>query len=137
MSELNTKQALVQQLLTVADSSDIAFENKDFNPDGKPFWFACYYRGATEESTGKTLTSSDQAFGFFQVAVYTERNLSNYDNLLLEKVDLIKSAFRNTASVTYSGQRVYILDTSSNDARPENGWFKKDLTINYMTFSAR
>ena len=137
MSELNTKQALVQQLLTVADSADVAFENKDFDPSGKPFWFACYYRNATEESTGKTLASSDQSFGFFQVTVYTERNLVNYDNLLLEKFDLIKSAFRNTTSVTHSGQKVDILETTSTDARPESGWFKKDLSINYMTFSAR
>lgn len=137
MSYLNTKQALVQQLLTVATASNIAFENKEFNPAGKEFWYAAYFKPATTESTGKTLDSSDQQYGFFQVSVFTERNMADFDNLSLEKVDLILSAFQNTTSITYSGQKVDILETTVNDGRVSESWYQRDMTINYLTFSER
>jgi hypothetical protein len=137
MSYLDTKQALLQQLLTVANSSQIAFENKTFDPTGSEFWYAAYFKPATTESTGKTLASSDQQYGFFQVSVFTERNLPAYDNLSLQKIDLILSAFKNTTTIAYNGQKVDILETTINDGRVSESWYQRDMTIYYLTFSER
>jgi hypothetical protein len=137
MSYLNTKHALVTQLLTVVNQSDVDLGNKNFDPQGKESWYAVYLNSSTSESTGKTLDSSEQRFGFFQVSVFTSQNMSNWDNLLLEKVDLVQSAFKNTSSVSYGGQVVDILETDVTDPRKDDSWYRKDMTINYLTFSER
>ncbi len=137
MSYLNTKQALIQQLKTVASVDDVAFENKEFNPEGKQFWYAAYFRPATSESNGKTLESSDLQYGFFQVSVFVPRNLDSFDNLIYEKTDLILGAFKETTSVSYNGQIVDILDHGLNDNSSQESWFRKDITINYLTFSEK
>lgn len=137
MSYINTKQALIQQLLTVVSGDDVAFENKSFDPTGKPFWYAAFFRPATTETTGKTLTSSDQQFGFFQVSVFVKRNTAEYDNLQLEKIDLVLSAFKNTTSISFNGHNVDILETTVNNGRTSESWFQRDMTINYVTFSGR
>ena len=137
MSYLDTKQALVQQLLTVAEDDEIAFENNKYDPAGRSFWFAAFFRPSTTESTGKTTTSADQQFGFFQVSVFVSRDDGQYDNLQLEKVDLILSAFKNTTRLSYNGQIVDILETEVNEGRSNEGWFQRDMTINYLTFSER
>lgn len=137
MSYLDTKQALIQNLLTIVGDDEIAFENKKFKPEGKEFWFAAYFRPATAESTGKTLSSSDQQFGFFQVSVFTQRDIPEFDNLILEKIDLIINGFKNTTSISYNGQIVDILESEVNEGRTNESWYQKDITINYLTFSAR
>ena len=137
MSYLSTKQALIQQLLTVASADDIAFENKDYDPAAKDFYYACYFLPQVTESTGKTLASSDQQFGAFQVSVFVSRNRADFDNLQMEKIDLILSAFKNTTSTTYNNQKVDILESTVNGGIVLDSWFKRDITINYMTFSER
>ena len=137
MSFFNTKQALIQQLLTVVNSSDIAFENKKYDPTGKEFWCATYFNSSTSETMGKTVDSGDQIFGFFQVSLFVPRNLPTFDNTIFQKVDLIKSAFKETTSISYNTQIVDILETTTNNSQVNESWLKRDLTINYMTFSAR
>ena len=137
MSFFNTKQALIQQLLTVVDSSDISFENKKYDPTGKEFWCAAYFNSSTSETMGKTVDSGDQLFGFFQVSLFVPRNLPTFDNTIFQKVDLIKSAFKETTSISYNTQIVDILDSNVNDSSTNESWFQKNLTINYMTFSEK
>jgi len=136
MSYLKTKNALIQQLLTVVDAGDVAFENKNFDPKGKNFYYACYFVPVLAESTGKTLNSSDEQRGFFQVSVFVKSNV-NYDIIQLEKADLISSAFRDTTNIEFDGQRVEILESTLNAGFIDEPWFKRDLTINYLTFTTR
>lgn len=136
MSYLKTKNALIQQLLTVVDAGDVAFENKAFDPKGKDFYYACYFVPVLAESTGKTLNSSDEQRGFFQVSVFVKSNV-NYDIIQLEKADLISSAFRDTTNIEFDGQRVEILESTLNAGFIDEPWFKRDLTINYLTFTTR
>ena len=56
MSYLNTSQALLQQLATVVNENDIAFENSDFDPSNKSLWYAAYFIPATTEALGKTIS---------------------------------------------------------------------------------
>ena len=73
MSYYNTKQALLTQLLGASipniTSSDIMFENKDFDPKGKSLWLACYFIPATSEMMGKSTTSSNEDRGVWQISV--------------------------------------------------------------------
>jgi len=137
MSYLNTKKALLTQLLTVVSADDVAFENKFYDPKTKNIWYGAYFVPATTESTGKTLASSDEQRGFLQVSVFVRSNSADYDNIQLEKVDLILSAFRDTTTVSYLDQTVSILESTLNNGSIDDPWFKRDITINYLTFSNR
>ena len=136
MSYLKTRKALIQQLLTVVSANDVAFENKFFDPKGKDFYYACYFIPVQAESTGKTLASSDEQRGFFQVSVFVKSNV-NYDIIQLEKVDLILSAFRDTTSISFDGLGVDILESTLNAGFIDDPWFKRDITINYLTYTTR
>jgi len=137
MSYLNTKQALIQQLLTVVSSSDVAFENRYFDPKDKDLWYAAYFMPVTTEGTGQSLSNAEEQRGFLQVSIFVRSNSADYDNIQLSKVDLILSAFKNTTTVSFSDQDVDILESTLNDGAIDDPWFKRDITINYLTFSNR
>ena len=137
MSYLDTKQALVQQLLTVGSADDIAFENKKFVPDGKDLWYSAFFIPATTDMMGKTPTSSDEQRGIFQVSVFIDINDNNYDNSQLSAIDLILSGFKYNTSIVYNSQKVDILDSTVNDGLEDSAWYKRDISINYLTFSER
>ena len=141
MSYLKTKQALLTQLLatpiTGLTGADIAFENKDFNPTGKALWLACYFIPATSDSLGKTLASSDEQRGIFQVSVFVAMNSDAYDNAQLTAIDQILSGFRYSTSTVYNGTTVDILESTVNNGTENESWFKRDISINYLTFNER
>lgn len=141
MSHLDIKQALITQLLSTSitdiDADDISFENKNFDPTGKPIWLACYYIPATSESLGKTLDSGDEQRGIFQVSVFVTLNSDNYDNLQLQAVDDILAGFRYSTSTVYNSQQVDILDSTVNSGTENEAYFKRDISINYLAFNKR
>jgi hypothetical protein len=141
MSYYDTKQALITQLvgasITGITSADIAFENKDFDPSGKSIWLSCYFIPATSEMMGKTQTSGNEDRGIFQVSVFVALNNDNYDNTQLQAVDSILSSFQYNSSTVYNGQKVSILSATVNNGTENESWFKRDISINYLTFSTR
>ncbi len=141
MSYFNTKQALITQLLGASipniTSSDIAFENQDFDPANKSLWLACYFIPATADSMGKTSASSDEQRGVFQVSVFTSLNNKDYDNTQLQTIDSILSAFQYNSGTVYNTQKVDILESTVNNGTENESWFKRDISINYLTFSTR
>lgn len=139
MSYLDTKQALIQQLLTASGitNADIAFENKKFDPANKSFWLAAYFMPATTGILGKTSVSGDEQRGVFQVSVFTELNSTNFDNDQLTKIDTVLSAFQFGTSTVYNGQQVDILSSTVNNGTENESWFKRDISVNYLTFSER
>ena len=141
MSYFKTKQALITQLLGASipniTSSDIAFENKDFDPANKSLWLACYFIPATADSMGKTSASSDEQRGVFQVSVFTSLNNKDYDNTQLQTIDSILSAFQYNSSTVYNTQTVDILESTVNNGIENESWFKRDISVNSLTFSTR
>jgi hypothetical protein len=141
MSYFNTKQALITQLLGASipniTSDDIAFENKDFDPKNKSLWLACYFIPATSDMLGKSATSSNEDRGVWQVSVFVALNNNDYDNVQLQAVDSILSAFQYNSSTVYNTQKVDILESTVNNGTENESWFKRDISINYLTFSTR
>ncbi len=139
MSYFSTKQALITKLidLAVVDNSDIAFDNSNFDPDGKSLWLSASFVPATSESIGKNSTASDEQRGFLQVSVFIASDSGNYDNIQLQKVDEIREGFSHGTSLVYNGQEVDIIQTSVGNGRSVDSWFVRDITINYLTFSER
>ena len=141
MSYYNTKQALITQFINGLPSglttSDVAFENKDFNPKNKPLWLACYFIPATTDMMGKSSTSSDEQRGVFQVSVFTSLNNDDYDSVQLQTIDSLLSAFQYNSSTVYNTQQVDILESTVNNGIENESWFKRDISVNYLTFSTR
>jgi len=141
MSYYNTKQALITQLLGASipniTSNDIAFENKDFDPKNKSLWLAVYFIPATTDMMGKTSTSSDEQRGVFQVSVFVSLNNNDYDNTQLQTIDAILSAFQYNSQTVYNTQTVDILESTANNGTENESWFKRDISINYLTYSTR
>jgi len=139
MSYLDTKQALIKKLIdaNIVPISDIAFENDNFNPKGKVLYLATYFIPASTDMMGKTSTSNDEQRGIFQVSVFASLNSGEYDNEQLQKIDEIISEFSYNSSVVYNNQKVDILSTTVNSGVTLDAWFKRDISINYLTFSNR
>ena len=143
MSHFKIKQALINRLLSTSVTgltvNDIAFENQDFDPTGKALWVQCFYLPQITSSTGKTLASSDEQEGAFQISVYVPNGgkTESYDNAQLQAIDEVMAGFRNTTSTVYNDQTVQILDSSVNGGSSNESWFKRDITINYLAFTTR
>ncbi len=141
MSILDTKQALIQQLLTVTsslfDSNDVAYENANFNPEDKSAWVQPFFIPASTDMMGKTSGSGDEQRGIFQVSVFVKLNSGNYDNDQLQIVDDILSAFKYNTAMVYNNQQVDVLSSTVNTGASNDAWFKRDISINYLTFSTR
>ena len=137
MSYLKTKKALLTQLLSAVDSMDLALENKRFDPSNKSLWYAAYFIPASTEMMGKTSTSSDEQRGIFQVSVFIDINSFDYDDAQLSAIDSILSAFQYNSSTVYNTQKVDILESTVNNGIENESWFKRDISINYLTFSTR
>ena len=141
MSYFKTKQALLTKLLSVPitgiTADDISFENKTFDPKGKSIWLACYFIPATSESLGKTIDSSDEQRGIFQVSVFVALDDGQYDNLQLQAVDAILTEFRYNSVLPFDDIEVYISTSTVNNGIENESWFKRDISINYLTFSNR
>ena len=86
---------------------------------------------------GKTSTSSDEQRGVFQVSVFTSLNNNDYDNVQLQTIDSILSAFQYNSQTVYNTQTVDILESTVNNGTENESWFKRDVSINYLTFSTR
>ena len=137
MSYNNTQKALIQQLLTIVNPDDVAFENKRYKPDKKQLWYAAWFIPATSEITGKTAQSCDEQRGIFQVSIYIPVNLDDYDNTALEAIDTVLGAFTYNTRTEYNGQKVDILESTVNNGSEFESWYKRDISINYLTFSER
>lgn len=141
MSYINTRNALTTQLLatsvTGVDGDDIAYENNEFDPSNKSLWLRASFLPASSLSTGKTLASSDEQRGIFQVSVFCAINNGSYDNIVLNAIDEILAGFRDTTSVSYLDQNVSIMESTVTSGSENEAWFKRDISINYLTFSKR
>lgn len=141
MSYLDTKQALLTKLLSTSitgiTGQDIAFENKNFDPKNKPLWLAAYFIPATSEMMGKTTSDRDEQRGIFQVSVFVALDSLGYDNAQLLAVDEVLSGFRYNSSVVYNTQKVDILESNVTSGGENESWFKRDISINYLTFTNR
>ena len=141
MSQLNTKQAFISHLInnlpTGVSVNDVAFENKKFNPKNKDLWLAAYYIPATSDMMGKSTTDRDEERGLYQVSVFVPLNSDNYDNVQLQAIDELKSAFSYNAELVYNDQIVSVLDSETNAGVESESWFQRDLTINFLTFTNR
>ena len=139
MSYLDTKQALITQLLatpiTGITSTDIAFENNDFDPTSKSKYIAAYFIPATSDSTGKELNAGQEQRGIFQVTVFIKLNGGNYDNDQLQIIDDILAGFQYSSQSVYNAQTVQILESTVNSGSENESWFKRDVSIDYLTIT--
>jgi hypothetical protein len=110
---------------------------EDFDPQGKALWFHEGYIPATSESTGKTKQSSDEDRGIYQITVYTPLNVGDYGQSMSNAISAIQSVFYNGASNVYLGQKVDILEVTTQGVAQNEAWVRRVISINYLTYKTR
>ena len=137
MSYFDTRQALIQRLINTSitgiTAADISYENSDFDPKGKSKFIACYFIPATSETTGKELAAIQERRGIFQVSVYVKLDSGQSDTAQLQMIDDILSGFAYGSVEVYNGQTINILESTVNSGSENEAWFKRDVSINYLT----
>ena len=141
MSRLDTKQALITHLLanlpTGVTGADVAYENQQppFIPEGKGLWVSTSFHEASSESTGQSTLNGNEQRGFLQIDINVPITSNGYDNQLLSSVDELSSAFKYGTTIVYNAQKVDILDSASPASFVSDAWYKRIISINYLTFS--
>ena len=131
----NTLNEALESAVTVP----IAYENYQFEPNSAIAFVAPFYLPETSEALGKTFESSDEERGTYQVSVFIQSNalnssgLSVFDTLQLEIIDQIKLVFYTNAFIG----DVYIESAEAGAGSVEDGWFKRDLSISWISYKSR
>jgi len=133
MSQLTIRNTLLQALIDNADGVTIAYENQTFNPEGLDKFMSQFFIPATSESLGKTIESSDDERGIYQVSVFIKAGAPNYDNDQYEIIDNLKAVFY--AGATFG--EVDIIEVTLNNGSSDGAWFKRDLSISYSSYQGR
>ena len=137
MSYFDTRQALIQRLINTSitgiTAAEISYENSDFDPKGKSKFIACYFIPATSETTGKELAAIQERRGIFQISVYVKLDSGQSDTAQLQMIDDILSGFAYGSVEVYNGQTINILESTVNSGSENEAWFKRDVSINYLT----
>ena len=137
MSYFDTRQALIQRLINTSitgiTAADISYENSDFDPKGKNKFIAGYFIPATSETTGKELAAIQERRGIFQISVYVKLDSGQSDTAQLQMIDDILSGFAYGSVEVYNGQTINILESTVNSGSENEAWFKRDVSITYLT----
>ena len=131
MSEKATRDTLLNQLITSFTDIEILYENRNKIPKGDEF-LEVFFIPAVNDSTGKSV-SSTQDEGIFQVTIAVKKG--DYDNRQLELVDRVYQAFSINSTLSYNGTYVDVTEYSTNAGRESDGFYKRDVSIGYLTFS--
>jgi hypothetical protein len=124
---------LINTSITGITAADISYENSDFDPKGKSKFIAGYFIPATSETTGKELAAIQERRGIFQVSVYVKLDSGQSDTAQLQMIDDILSGFAYGSAEVYNGQTINILESTVNSGSENEAWFKRDVSINYLT----
>ena len=137
MSYFDTRQALIQRLINTSitgiTAAEISYENSDFDPKGKSKFIAGYFIPATSKTTGKELAAIQERRGIFQISVYVKLDSGQSDTAQLQMIDDILSGFAYGSVVVYNGQTINILESTVNSGSENEAWFKRDVSITYLT----
>lgn len=151
MSALDTRQALITRFLATTVTGltvdDIGVGGEFFDPTNKALWAMLSFMPASSQAIGKTTSDVNEDRGIFQVSLFVPANIVDSDITLLTAVDQVRAGFQYNGSTVYNGQTVTVLDanvsgggSSGKNAGQTNSvgaWYKRDISINYLTFSNR
>ena len=124
---------MINTSITGITAADISYENSDFDPKGKSKFIAGYFIPATSETTGKELAAIQERRGIFQISVYVKLDSGQSDTAQLQMIDDILSGFAYGSAEVYNGQTINILESTVNSGSENEAWFKRDVSINYLT----
>jgi hypothetical protein len=141
MSDYNILQSLreIYATATTTTSTNTSYIDPPevFKSEGKHLWFHEGFIPASSESLGKTKQSSDEERGIYQITVYTPLNVGDYGKSMSDAISAIKSVFYNGATNVYLGQKVDILEVTTQGVAQNEAWVRRVISINYLTYTTR
>ena len=133
MSIISLRNSLIAGVQAAIPSVTLSYENKNFDPSSLDAFAALFYIPATVEGLGKQKPSRDDCRGIFQVSIFVKLNAIDYDNQQLQIAEDLKSTFFVGATVG----EAYIESAELGQGLQDAGWFKRDLSINYISYQTR
>ena len=136
MSQLSIRNTLLTQVIATVTTGlglQLSYENSDFDPEWLDEYCSFHFRPATSDPMGKSVASSDEEIGFIQISVYVKLNASDYDSGQLAIIDAIKKDF-------YFGVKLGDVNeqgVTTNNGTITQGYFKRDVTVNYSSYQGR
>jgi hypothetical protein len=141
MSDYNILQSLrgIYATATTTTSTNTSYIDppEAFKSEGKSLWFHEGFIPASSESLGKTKQSSDEERGTYQITVYTPLNVGDYGKSMSDAISAIKSVFYSGATNVYLGQKVDILEVTTQGVAQNEAWVRRVISINYLTYTTR
>ena len=64
-------------------------------------------------------------------------NVGDYGQSMSDAISAIQSAFYNGASNVYLGQKVDILEVTTQGVTQNEAWVRRVISINYLTYKTR
>ena len=127
--------ALSNTVITNITSSDIAYDNYNFNPEGKTAWLSAFYMPAITSTLSKNYTREEE--GIFQISIYVQSNdevggAFKYGTRTNQITSDIESTFYANSILTYNNISVTIQETTIQRGNDANGWYEQILSINYV-----
>jgi hypothetical protein len=127
--------ALGSAVITDITASDIAYDNYNFDPEGKSAWLSAFYMPAITSTLSKNYTREE--VGIFQISIYVQSNDKEggsvkYGTRTNQITSDIESTFYANAVLTYNSISVTIQETTIQRGNDANGWYEQILSINYV-----
>jgi hypothetical protein len=135
MSALKIYQAFVNQFSTgsLLTGLGVAYENSSFTPTAGTAY--AELRFFPNETGSLSLKNKNETTGVFSVIL--RYPIDSGAIVLKSKAQAIVDAFKPGSFVSYTGQRVDIVNSSVGSGVSEDGWFKQIVDIRFRAFSAR
>ena len=133
MSVISLRNSLITGVKAAIPTIPLAYENKTFDPSGVDVFASLHYIPATVEALGKQKPSRDDVRGIFQVSIFVKLNAIDYDNRQLQIAEDLKQTFFVGATVG----EAFIESAELGQGTQDEGWFKRDLSINYISYQTR
>ena len=129
------ENALSNTVITGITSNDIAYDNYDFNPEGKTAWLSAFYMPAITSTLSKNYTREE--IGIFQISIYVQSNdiesgTVKYGTRTNQITSDIEATFYANSILTYNNISVTIQETTIQRGNDANGWYEQILSINYV-----
>jgi hypothetical protein len=141
MSDYNILQSLreIYATATTTTSTNTSYIDPPevFKSEGKHLWFHEGFIPASSESLGKSPTDNNEDRGIYQITVYTPLDVGDYGKSMSDAVSAIKGVFYNGATNVYIGQKVDILEVTTQGVAQNESWVRRVMSINYLTISTR
>jgi len=129
------RSALIQSWVDGGFELDTAYPNRKFDPVAGTPWAAVFILPNQPEVATLGDSGADQHDGVFQISLFYPPNQGDHD--IMAKADAIAAHYKAGKRFSYDGQSLLVRNCGRAQGRLDDGWYRIDLTINWVAWVDR